>query len=443
MHNNNWLNNKINQVSDYYFLGGILLVCLLYRFFYFGYLHPGMVLYNSDSVSYFVFVDICRSIVDPYRTPFYPYVIKLFENLSGENLVSNLILFQHAVSFLSIVPFYFVSNRIVRNKYVVIIATLFYGTWHPVLIQNVHLNPECLCFAGSILMLWVLVKYLETPGRVTALSLGILPFFLIMLKPTYLILIFVVLIFFLLRFIFLREERKIIYWGALGLVMASAGVLGYCEMNKRHNGQFVLSSIALNNTLFHVSYSGAYREGGDGEFIAIIDAKRHLENYYTVPFTINNDFTDRYQHYNKRFPQYLKPTKDMIFCLNFPDTENFAPARIKRFIHNARWTTVYWKYMAERAFDIVVGAYGNLFILLFLQMAVVAFIFFRYGKISWTQGFCLLFILGQFFSIWLAGLDDMDRHLIPSYPFIMQVAASLAALFIALLKKEKIQEIVL
>ena len=437
-----WLNNKINQFPDGFFLVGILLICLSYRFFYFGYLHPGMVLYNSDSVSYFVFVDICRGIVDLYRTPLYPYIIKLFQYASGENLVSHLIVFQQVISFLSIIPFYCVSKSVVKEKYIAVIATLFYGMWHPVLIQNVHLNPECLCFAGSILLLLILVRYLEKPGKIKALSLGILPFFLIMLKPTYLLLVFVVFLFFLLRLWVVRAEKKIVCWGLVGLLVSSAGVLGYCEMNKKHNGQFVLSSIALNNTLFHISASGAYRDGGDAELIAIIDAKRHLENYYTVPFTINNDFIDRYQNYNKRFPQYLSPTKDMIFCLNFPDTENFAPARIKRFIHNARWTTVYWKYMAQRAFDIVVGAYGNLFILLFLQAAFMMFVFFKYGKITWAQGFCLLFILGQFFSIWLAGLDDMDRHLIPSYPFIMQVAVSFAAVFIALLKKENIRDIV-
>ena len=293
MKQNNRLQEKIGKIPDYAILGVILVICLLYRIYYFGYLHPGMVLYNSDSVSYFVFVDILRGIVDPYRTPLYPYVIKFFEYLSKDNLVSNLIFFQQVISLLSIMPFYFASVNIIRNKYFVIIATLFYGLWHPLLIQNVHLNPECLCFAGSTLFLFVLTKYLEKPAITTAVSLGILPFFLIMLKPTYFILIVIVLLFFVLRFFILREERKILYGGMLGLCITAAGVLGYCELNKMHNGQFVLSNIALNNTLAHISYSGAYREGGDDEFTAIIDAKRHL-GYYIAPFTINNDFIKRY-----------------------------------------------------------------------------------------------------------------------------------------------------
>lgn len=441
MKQNNSFQGKINSIPDYAFLGVILVVCFVYRIYYFGILHPGMVLYNSDSVSYFVFVDIFKGIVDPYRTPLYPYVIKIFEHISHDRLVPNLIIFQQVISFLSIIPFYFVSKSIIRNKYLAVLSTLFYGVWHPILVQNVHLNPECLCFAGSVLLLFVLVKYMEKPKKLTAAALGLLPFFLVMLKPTYLILIPVALLFMMIRFVLLCDERKMLYWGLLGLILSSAGILGYCEMNKRHNGQFVLSNIALNNALFHVSYSGAYREGGDDEFIAIIDAKRHL-GYYEVPFTINNDFTDRYQHYNKRFPQDLPPTQDMIACMNFPDTPNYPPERIKRFIRNAQFTTVYFQYMMERVFHIVAGAYGNLFILLFLQSALIVFVFFKYQQIAWLQGFCILFVLGQFFSITLAGLDDMDRHLIPSYPFIIQVAGSFLAAVIAFLKKEKIEEFI-
>jgi hypothetical protein len=441
MKENNWFHNKISQNPDCVKLGAILLFCLLYRVFYFGVLHPGMVLYNSDSVSYFAFVDIFRGIVDLYHTPFYPYVIKLFEYISRDNLVQNLIFFQQVISFLSVIPFYFISKSIVKNRYLIIIATLFYGVWHPILIQNVHLNPESLCFAGSTLMLFILVKYLEKPKKLTALSIGIFPLFLIMLKPTYLILILVVLLFFVFRFVIVREERKNLYWGLLGLFFCASGVMGYCEMNNRHNGQFVLSNIYLNNSIAHISQSGAYRYGDDEELIAIVDATRHL-GYYMAPFIINNDVMDKYSVYYKRFPQYLPPTDDMLFCMNMPDRENYSPERIKRFIRNSQLTAVYGKYMLGRVIDIIF-AYGNLFVLFVLQSTFIIVAFVKYKKIAWAQSFCILFVLGQFFSITIGGLDDIDRCLIPAYPFIIQIAASLLAILISFLKKEKIVELIL
>lgn len=433
----NQMREKIGSIPDYAFLGVILVVCLVYRIYYFGYLNPVPVLYNSDSVSYFTPVDILRGVVDLYRTPLYSYVIQFFEVISAKNLVSNIILFQQILSLFSIIPFFYVSRKIIGNLFFSIAATFFYGLWHPILIQNVHLSPESLCFAGSVMTLFLLVRFLEKPGKTNALALGVFPLFLIMLKPTYFILIFVLLLFLLCRFFLLRDERKILYWGLLGLCVTSAGVLGYCTMNYKHNGQFVLSNIALNNTIAHLSISGAYEYGQDDEFMAIIDKTRHI-NYYAAPFTINNHFTDNYRLCYQRFPKYLPPTEDMLFCSNVPDTVNYPPERIKRFIRNSQCTMVYFKYMIKRAFDIIVAAYGNLFLLLILQSAVIVGVLVKCKKIAWVQSFCVVFVLGQFFSIWLAGLDDMDRHLIPSYPFILQIAGSLLTVLTAAFNKKEI-----
>ena len=433
----NQMREKIGRISDYAFLGVILIVCLVYRIYYFGHLNPGVVLYNSDSVSYFFPVDILRGIIDLYRTPLYAYVIRFFEYVSKDHLVSNIILFQQAVSFVSLIPFYFVSKSIIKNKGLAVIATIFYGCWHPILIQNVHLNPESLCFAGSTLLLLILVKYLEKPEKVTALSLGVFPLFLIMLKPTYFITMGVIFLLFVLRYFMKREERKALCWGLMGALLCAAGVLGYCAMNYKHNGQFVLSNIALNNSIAHISMSWAYEYGKDQEFISLIDRTKHI-NYYAAPFTINNHFIDNYAICYERFPKYLPQTEDMVFCSNFPDTMNYPPERIKRFIKNSRSTSVYLRYMIKRGFDITVAAYGNLFLLLLLQSAIIIAIYFKYKEVAWAQGFCILFVLGQFFSIWIAGLDDMDRHLIPAYPFIIQIAGSFLAVFISFLKKRKI-----
>lgn len=436
----NWLNKKIRESSDHILLGGILLICLIYRLFYFGLLRPNMILYNSDSVSYFADVKIFSGAVDLYHTPVYPCVIKLFEYISKDNLVQNLICFQQIISFLSVIPFYFVSKSIIRNKYLMIIATLFYGCWNYIIIWNVHINPESLCFAGSTLMMFMLVKYLERPTKLNTVSIGILPLFLTMLKPTYLILICVVLLFFIFRFIVFCEERKILYWGFLGLFITVTGVLGYCELNKKSNGQFVLSNIYLNNSLAHIAASGAYRQGGDEEFIAIIDGTRH-EGYYKSTFLINNHVVDNYPYYYNRFPQYLPPTDDMLFCLSIPHTAYHSPERINQFVKKSQCTTIYFKYMLQRAVDIIL-AYGNLFVLFMLQSLIITYAFVKHNKIAWAQSFFILFVLGQFLTITIGGLDDIDRCLIPAYPFIMQIAASFTAIIISFLKRKELMEFI-
>jgi len=102
--------NKISKIPDGVLLGIILVICLLYRIYYFGYRYPGMVLYNSDSVSYFYPVDLFRGVVDLYRTPLYPYVIKFFQHVSADHLVSHLIFFSRRYLFCPLYRFILFPN---------------------------------------------------------------------------------------------------------------------------------------------------------------------------------------------------------------------------------------------------------------------------------------------------------------------------------------------
>jgi hypothetical protein len=280
------------------------------------------------------------------------------------------------------------------------------------------------------------VKYIENPAKYTAMAIGLLSFFLVMLKPTYLILLGVIFVFFVVRFLLLRDERKILYFGLLGWFIALLGVLGYCEMNHRCNGEFVLSNILLNNTLAHISYSGAYRDGEDKEFIAIIDATGH-QGFYTAPFILNNGYIDNYARCYKKFPKYLPPTGDMLYCSSIPDIVNYSSARIRQFVKKSKHTMIYRKYMISRTMDIIL-AYGNFFILFILESMIIICAFFQYKKIAWAPSLCILFVVGQFFTIIIGGVDNLDRLLIPSYPFIIQIAASLLGISISSINIKKL-----
>lgn len=363
-------------------------------------------------------------------------MLKLFEFLSKENFLQNLILFQQIVSFLAIIPFYFISKSIIRNKYLVIITTIFYGCWHPLINQNVIINPECLCIVGSTLSLFLFVRYFEKPTKFTAISIGLFPFILIMLKPSYLIALFVVLFFLIMRFILFREERILLYWGLLALLIAVTGVLSYCEMNKKFNGEFVLSKITLNNSIANIIISGAYKHGGDKELITIIDTTKH-KGYYTSVFFINNESIDNYSRGFKNFPQYLPPTGDMNFCLAIPKTVNYSYARISHFVKKSQYTMTYFKYIIKRMIDIFVE-YINLFLILILESIIIVYAFVKYKKVAWVQSLCILFVVGQFITIAIGGIDDTYRLLMPSYPFIIPLVASFFGILISSLNKDKL-----
>jgi hypothetical protein len=436
---------KINYAipkSDFIDISVILTISILYRLFYFDFGIHGIT-YNSDSVSYFATVDIFKGIIDLYRTPVYPCIIHFFRNLSEGYFLRNLVVFQHTILVLSIIPFYFVAKHIIQNRIVVIFITIFYGCWNYIIDQSININPEVLCVVGSILLLAIYVKYINNPSRHIAILISIFSFILIMLKPTYLIVLGIIIIFFVIRLIYHKEEKKIILLGLIGWMIAIAGVLGYCELNKKFNGEFVLSKVELNNSLSNIITSGAYIFGEDQELINLIDSTKFKGVYVSV-FLINNECIDNYKRALKNFPNYLPPSNDMKLCMAFPDTINFPAKRIRQFVKKSQFTTQYLKHIIKRIVNTFMD-YIGLLIIMIVELIFIIKDFLKNRRIAWTLLFCIIFVLAQFTVIVLvvgqfslnvdAPIERMDRLLVPSYPFLILIIGALTENLFSLIRK--------
>ena len=79
--------------ADYWILGFLLISTFIHRLWYFV-IHYNILIYNSDSVTNFADVDILHGVVDLYRTPVYPYLIKFFHFLSKAKFVGMIVYFQ-------------------------------------------------------------------------------------------------------------------------------------------------------------------------------------------------------------------------------------------------------------------------------------------------------------------------------------------------------------
>jgi len=411
-------NNIINKVSENKFfpLAVLMFFILIYRIIYFSFMLSDKIIYDSDSVSYFARVDLFRGVIDLYRTPIYPYIISFFRLLSKDNFIKNLITFQHIISFISIVPFYYVMESTVKNKYISYIATIFYGTFYLIVKQDININPECLSAAGSILFIYLICSYTKKPGAFVAFMIGILTLFLIMLKPIFLICLVIVPVFFIARFITNKKEKKLIIWGLIGWLIAVLGICSYCGLNYRLNGEFVLTKVALNNSLANVILSGAYLYGEDDQITDIINQNKN-EWYYKSVFLINNEYMDNFKTSYKRFPKELKANEEIDFCLRTFDNENISAKRIKNYVIKSQHSATHIRFMIRRFLKIV-WVYKILFLIIFFETAVAVSAYRVHRKIAWILSLSVLFISGQFFTIALGGIDEWHRLLIPSYPFI-------------------------
>lgn len=417
-----WVNDKLYHSNEYSILGIILLISLIFRFIYYGFLHPGLVGYNPDTVSYFTNINLFKGIVDPYRTPVYPLIIKLFEYISNENFIKYLILFQQIMLFLSIIPFFYVTKNLIRNRYIMIATVLFYGCWNYSLRQCFNIHPESLCIVASVLLLYLFTKYIEKGKSPVAFLLGFSPFILTMLKPVYLITFLIVPVFFIFRIIFRTDRKRLLIWGFAGWIVAISGLLGYCEMNKTHNGEFVLTKVTLNNSLANVIISGAYKNGDDKEFIAIIDSTKQKGFYYPILY-LNNEYSDYYKSSVKLFPKYLTANEDMNFYMNTPDIKNYPYARLKSFINKSQHTTTYISYIFGQFIDML-STYIYLILIILIEIAGIIYAYKKHKSFRWILSICIFFVLSQFVTISVGGIDDWKRLIIPSYPFVMLIIFS-------------------
>jgi hypothetical protein len=366
--------NKYKNV-DLLLLGGILLFCLIYRIIYFRIGKDIMLSCYSDSVTNFT-----SGIFDLYRTPVYPLVIKTLGSISKDNLYSNLIIFQQIISFLSIIPLFCSLKNTLNNRAVIIVATIGYACIPYLLQQNVLIAPESLGLVCSTFILFLFSHYIKKPSSNTAFCLGFFPLVLIMLKPTYLITLCIIFLFFIVRFIFHKNEKRILCYGVLGLLVAVSGVLGYSAINKKINGEFTLSQIVLNNSLANIVISGAYKYGDDEELISIIDTTKQ-EGFYFSVFTLNNQYIDKYKMQYEKFPENLVMTPDMEFCKSIPDTYNYPHIRLNQFVKRSQYTATYFKYIARRLIDMFIYHNSLLSVMILFQSIAVLLFFLKQKKI--------------------------------------------------------------
>ena len=123
----------------------------------------------------------------------------------------------------------------------------------------------------------------------------------------------------------------------------------------------------------------------------------------------------------------------MKFCLSIPNTINYPFDRLNHFVKKSQNTQIYFKYMIQRVIRTFIN-YIELFLLIIIELIIIIYNFFKNKKIEWLLLFCILFVIGQLTSIILivgqfsskitGEIDDVNRLLMASYPFIILIAAS-------------------
>ncbi len=236
-------------------------------------------------------------------TPVYPYFIKLIKLFSEENLIRNITLAQSVISFLTIIVFYKTLCAVYKKRVVIIMATFFYGIMPSIISFDKIILTESISISGAVIFLYFIVSYLKNPTRLKAASYPLYIFFLVMLRPSFIILLPIIIIFWGLRMIFLKTERKICLYGLSASAMCILLIMGYTRLNYANNEIKGISAVSTVNLLDIIVNENMYMNGNDPEISTTI--KNTLPGPH-LPYNTNIRLTLFKNYPHERIDKFLK-----------------------------------------------------------------------------------------------------------------------------------------
>lgn len=394
--------------------------------------------YVFDTVSYtYAAENILHGLIDNFRTPFYPFIMSLIKMINPLEYFENVLIFQHIISYLSIIPFYLACKIIFKNKVLSVLCSIVYSTFPYLLYYNYCVYPESLFISFIVLFLFFMISYLEKPAKWNIIGSGVIIFMLVMIKPAGILFYGIVGFVLLFRFLMKNTYKKMIF----SFVISIIGILGYCTLNYVQNDYWGLSIVTQDNNFLNVIHSKAYRLVSDEKFANTIDTCISKGDYTTMHWMHNEH--DVIQEKMATFP-VIYPDNEFMKTLRKLPYNNLGYNRdtVAPLIIDAMKTSVYVKYIIEkisifsnRTFYSFKGyCYILVIVLLFLTTTIRLFIF---SEVVIYNVFLLIAIILIFLLTIIGGVDDAtwDRVFLPVIPFTILLLGNIFKDVIIIVKK--------
>lgn len=232
--------NAIGGAYSLFLIGGLLFSCVVVAFY-----GPFVL---SDSETYIQAWDNClkNGVLDPCRTPLYPFLIGLSKLLGSNHVfLYFVIFFQHLISLLSVIPFYRIVHILTgRNKLTLLFSIIYFiisaVTW------NSYVMTESLACSGVVFVVYFLYKTLSSSSWHITSLLFVSVFLIVMLRPAQLYVVFIIGLIALVLY-----RNKIVVTRLMSIcVGVFVIVFLYCLQFKNTYGYFSVSDVSDINQYY-------------------------------------------------------------------------------------------------------------------------------------------------------------------------------------------------
>lgn len=411
--------------SDIFWL---LLICFTFRNYFDKTI--GYISYNADSATYWLAAqNLFKGLIDDYRTPLYPLILKLIECIGGRDTVfENTLVFQHIVSFISIIPFYSLTKKWFKSKPISFATSLVYGCHHSVLQITYGIFAESLLISFLVFFLSFFFRFISNPTTFKWIALHVFMFLMVMLKPIciilYAILVFVGIALFMFDPKF-KEKHFPLSKILSGYLVSLLLIIGFCTTNKIQNDYFGVSTVSHDNNFANVILSQAYQEIPDEKLVEIIDTARYYGHYYTI-YYLNNDH-EKYQKSFSAFPSQYDLSLNMLGVKSIPannlgyNRKNLTPL-VKRAMFSRTQINYIIRDFIMFSNSVMFSIKGFIFyLIIYFELTLILYNLFFNKEIDWMRLFVLFTGAGILFASIFGGINDgtRERVLLPVIPFLI------------------------
>jgi len=240
---------------------------VLFRVWYLSHFNSFVIYYDSKTYTRYN-ANIFLGETDVFRTPGYPYFLKLVHIITGNPncdiaFYESLSLIQSFLSIVSIVILYLAGRKLFSNKYILSFCCLVYGIAPSVFTWDIIALTESFSLFCTVVLIYLVFSYLAKPSVFLAAFLGLYSFGMIMIRPSFIYLTAVFAVFFVSRFIFIRKERKKAVAGLLSVVLCIGMVFGYQGLNYKNHDYFAISSVSTTVNKLYVVMSHDWVDNKD------------------------------------------------------------------------------------------------------------------------------------------------------------------------------------
>ena len=419
--------------SDLFWL---LVICGMIRLVFYSCF---LVTTNSDSETYLNYrANIFMGQVDCYRTPVYPYFIKLLNLFGADNLFQNIVIVQSVISYLTIIIFYKTLRTFFKNKKVIVSASLIYGVIPAIINYDKCILTESISISAFVLFIYFIVNYLNKPTILKAILFTMYTFFLIMLRPSFIYLLPLVIMFWGFRIFIIRKELKNCLSGFAASFLCILLILGYYHLNYLNNGYKRLTTVSIFNNLEIIIDYDIYKNNNDSEITETIinfpPAKK--KSRYGIAWTIYSQYSDeRIRKFitNCYFNHpgiYAKKTLEKIYNMGFESSSSI-------YAKTTGGTLCGLTHAFHYIFSI---SFFSIYILLLFDCICIIVLWLRLKKVPWLKIIIWSVITGQLVVYFIGGPMEPQRLFVEVLPFVIILIFYYIDIILSSIDRDKLRQ---